>query len=61
MEMKVVMQPKSKAKVELPGRGREEVGSGEWNWSVEWEEDWRFPPKVVQPPCCAPVRNEWVP
>lgn len=60
MKVKVGIPPNSTARVELPRRETEEVGCGEYEWNVDWEDDERFPPKPVQPPCCAPVRNEWV-
>jgi len=52
--------PNCQAQVEIPGRESVEVGSGIWDFKVDWRPDERFPPDLVQPEFSRPVDKDWV-
>ncbi|ORY24449.1 bacterial alpha-L-rhamnosidase-domain-containing protein [Naematelia encephala] len=60
LHVEVEVPPNCTAQVVLPGV-EEQVGSGQKSYTVDWVDDERWPPKVVQPPFCQPVTNHWVP
>jgi alpha-L-rhamnosidase len=58
----VEVPPNTTARVELPGVKAEEVGSGTRRWEVKWDAGYagEWPPKIVQPPFCKPIKDEFV-
>lgn len=59
LSVKASVPPNASATVELPGVG-EEVGSGQYKWSVKWDKG-EWPPKQIRGPTRFHPSDEFVP
>ncbi len=61
LHTKVQVPPTGEARVVLPGGVDQTVGSGEYEWNVDWKEDPEWPPQHIQGPQGLVVGADYVP
>lgn len=63
LEVKVEIPPNTTAKIVLPGSKEDrKVGSGRWEFEVDWEKDERFPPALpIKSPYGPSPSTNWEP
>lgn len=61
IRIKTEVPPNTTARVELPSGKVEEIGSGVREYEEAFEKDEAWPPKLIQPPFCKPIKDEYLP
>jgi alpha-L-rhamnosidase len=59
LKLKARVPPNASAQIELPGLS-ETIGSGVYEFEVDWVPDERWPPKGIQLPCTQPMIDRYV-